>query len=320
MSELMIYKANELAVSRYDLTEHETKLILCCVSLLNPTIGNPTREQRTIKIGYQEYAQMMGLSFDNAYHRLNKATSELMTRTVEIIYPEGDTEKTIFQWVNFAKFSRKNQSLELTFSEDIIPYLFQLKKFIKYNLEHVKAFENKYSMRVYEWLLKELTQRKTRKANIQISIDEFKFMLMLEKHKSYSLFKEFNRKVLTPVSNDINTYSNMKLMIQKKGRPADTLIFQVELDKQIDLVKAPNKNDNSTTSNVPQSQQANLDNEMYFKLIKALEIASIGKITLSEFESKFLNDMKPKYELNGSFSWLSDNQRNTLLKILNKYL
>ncbi|MFQ1018118.1 hypothetical protein [Gilliamella sp. BG7] len=41
---------------------------------------------------------------------------------------------------------------------------------------------------------------------------------MLEKHKSYSVFKEFNRKMLTPVSNDINTYSNMKLAIQKSGK------------------------------------------------------------------------------------------------------
>lgn len=304
MSELVIYKANELAVSRYDLTEHETKLILCCVSLLNPTIENPTREQRTIKIGYQEYARMMNLSFDNAYHRLNKATSELMTKTVEIIYPTGDTEKTIFQWVNFAKFSRKEQSLELTFSEHIIPYLFQLKKFIKYNLEHVKSFENKYSMRVYELLLKELTQRKTYKANIQISIDEFKFMLMLEKHKSYNQFFEFNRKVLKPISSDINTYSNMKLVIEKKGRPVNTLIFQVELDKQIDIVRELN----------------NLDNEMHHKLVKVLEIAYMSKITLSEFESKFLNDMKAKYDLNCSFSSLSDKQRNTLNKILSKYL
>jgi hypothetical protein len=28
----------------------------------------------------------------------------------------------------------------------------------------------------------------------------------------------------------------MKLEIDKRGRPADTLIFQVELNKQIDLV------------------------------------------------------------------------------------
>lgn len=302
MSELVIYKANELAVSRYDLTEHETKLILCCVSLLNPTIENPSREQRTVKIGYQEYARMMNLSFDNAYHRLNKATSELMTKTVEIIYPAGDIEKTIFQWVNYAKFSRKEQSLELTFSEHIIPYLFQLKKFIKYNLEHVKSFENKYSMRVYELLLKELTQRKTYKANIQISIDEFKFMLMLE--NNYTDLRNLTSKVLNKVTSDINNYSNMKLVIEKKGRPADTLIFQVELDKQIDIVRELN----------------NLDNEMHHKLVKVLEIAYMSKIMLSEFESKFLNDIKAKYDLNCSFSSLSDKQRNTLNKILSKYL
>lgn len=45
MSELVVFKANELAVSRYDLTEHETKLILFCVAKLNPSIENPTRDE-----------------------------------------------------------------------------------------------------------------------------------------------------------------------------------------------------------------------------------------------------------------------------------
>ena len=191
MSELVVFKANELAISRYDLTEHETKLILCCVALLNPTIENPTIAERTITFTYQQYAQMMGLTHDNAYQRLKSSTRELMTRTVEIIYPTGAISERIFQWVNYAEFNRETQSIRIVFSEYILPYLFQLKRFIKYNLEHVKAFENKYSMRVYEWLLKELTQRKTHKANIEISIDEFKFMMMLENHKSYDLYKEY---------------------------------------------------------------------------------------------------------------------------------
>lgn len=230
MSELMVFKANELAVSRYDLTEHETKLILCCVALLNP-IENPTREDRTIEFTYTQYAQMMGISRENAYRALTKSTRELMTRTVEVKDPlvKGFT---IFQWTNFARFS--SEKMELVFSEEIIPYLFQLKKFIKYNLEHVKAFENKYSMRIYEWLLKELTQRKTHKGNIEVSIAEFKYMLMLD--NNYPEFKRLNQWVLKPIAKDLNTYSNMKLVIEKRGRPADTLIFQVELDKQIDLV------------------------------------------------------------------------------------
>jgi len=323
MSELMVYKANELAVSRYDLTEHETKLILCGVSLLNPTLETPTRDERTIKLGYQEYAQIMGLSFDNAYHRLNKATSNLMTKTIEIIYPEGKISKHIFQWVNSAKFNREDQSLELVFSEDIIPYLFHLKKFIKYNLEHVKAFENKYSMRVYEWLLKELTQRKTHKVNIQISITEFKFMLMLETRKSYNQFFEFKRKILTPISRDINTYSDMKLVIDKKGRPADRLIFQVEIDPKIDLsTKIDEIKDSESPQKLSEEHRGTGnkgDDKIYIGIENTLIMASMAKIELSRFEDTFLTDMKSKYHLNASFSWLTEKQRTTLEKILAKY-
>ncbi|EKN4724229.1 TPA: replication initiation protein [Yersinia enterocolitica] len=315
MSELVVFKANELAISRYDLTEHETKLILCCVALLNPTIENPTIAERTITFTYQQYAQMMGLTHDNAYQRLKSSTRELMTRTVEIIYPTGAISERIFQWVNYAEFNRETQSIRIVFSEYILPYLFQLKRFIKYNLEHVKAFENKYSMRVYEWLLKELTQRKTHKANIEISIDEFKFMMMLENHKSYDLYKEFNRKILTPVTNDLNTYSNMTLGIEKRGRPADTLIFQVELDKQIDLVTELAKD--SILS--PKSASITPESNLHSGLRKTLHDALTAKIQLTGFESKFLHDMQIKHDLNGSFSWLTSKQRTTLEKILAKY-
>lgn len=317
MSELVVFKANELAVSRYDLTEHETKLLLCCVSLLNPTLENPTREDRTITFTYQKYAQMMGLSLDNAYHRLNKATSELMTRTVEIIYPTGDTEKTIFQWVNFARFSRKNQSLEIVFSEDILPYLFQLKKFIKYNLEHVKSFENKYSMRVYEWLLKELNQKKTNRANVEISIDDFKFMLMLE--TKYKDLRDFNKKILKLVEKDLNAYSNMKLKIERRGRPADTLIFQVELDKQIDLITELAKNTATRTDHKIPKTNSTPETLLHGGLKNTLYDALTAKIQLTSFEAKFLSDMQSKYDLNGSFSWLTQKQRTTLENILAKY-
>lgn len=313
MSELVVFKANELAISRYDLTEHETKLILCCVALLNPTIENPTRKERTVVFTYNQYAQMMGISRENAYGVLAKATRELMTRTVEIRNPLVKGFE-IFQWTNYAKFS--SEKLELVFSEEILPYLFQLKKFIKYNLEHVKSFENKYSMRIYEWLLKELTQKKTHKANIEISLDEFKFMLMLE--KNYPEFKRLNQWVLKPIGKDLNTYSNIKLVIDKRGRPTDTLIFQVELDKQMDLVtelaKSPAMQsiDKTPSSITP-------ENQLDTGLKKTLHDALTAKIQLTNFEAKFLSDMQSKHDLNGSFSWLTQKQQATLEKILAKY-
>nr|BAA34749.1 replication initiator [Cloning vector pTH18ks5]BAA34758.1 replication initiator [Cloning vector pTH19ks5]BAA34767.1 replication initiator [Cloning vector pTH18cs5]BAA34776.1 replication initiator [Cloning vector pTH19cs5] len=313
MSELVVFKANELTISRYDLTEHETKLILCCVALLNPTIENPTRKERTVSFTYNQYAQMMNISRENAYGVLAKATRELMTRTVEIRNPLVKGFE-IFQWTNYAKFS--SEKLELVFSEEILPYLFQLKKFIKYNLEHVKSFENKYSMRIYEWLLKELTQKKTHKANIEISLDEFKFMLMLE--NNYHEFKRLNQWVLKPISKDLNTYSNMKLVVDKRGRPTDTLIFQVELDRQMDLVtELENNQIKMNGDKIPTTITS--DSYLHNGLRKTLHDALTAKIQLTSFEAKFLSDMQSKYDLNGSFSWLTQKQRTTLENILAKY-
>lgn len=315
MSELVVFKANELVISRYDLTEHETKLILFCVAKLNPTIETPNEEQRTVTFSCAEYAQIMDLSYENAWGRLNSATSDLFKRSVELIYPNGDVAKRIFNWADYAEFNRKNQTVTLIFSKYIVPLLFHLKKFIKYNLEHVKAFENKYSMRVYEWLLKEISQRKTNKANIEISLKEFKFMLMLE--NNYPEFKFLNTRVLKPISKDLNTYSNMKLTIEKRGRPADTLIFQVELDKQIDLVtelaKDPvSKKEDKAICLTP-------ENRLHEGLKTTLLDALTSKIQLTGFEAKFLSDMQSKYALNGSFTWMTQKQRATLENILAKY-
>ena len=317
MSELVVFKANELVISRYDLTEHETKLILFCVAKLNPTIEKPNEEQRTITFSCAEYAQIMDLSYENAWGRLNSATSELFKRSVELIYPSGDVAKRVFNWAEYAEFNRKDQTVTLIFSKYIVPLLFHLKKFIKYNLEHVKSFENKYSMRVYEWLLKEISQRKTNKANIEIRLKEFKFMLMLE--NNYPEFKFLNSRVLKPIAKDLNTYSNLKLVIEKRGRPTDTLIFQVELGKQIDIETKSDKTPILPSKRITKSISLTLDNRLHEGLKKTLHDALTAKIQLTGFEAKFLTDMRSKYDLNGSFSWLTDKQRTTLEKILAKY-
>jgi len=316
MSELVVFKANELVISRYDLTEHETKLILFSVAKLNPTIETPDEAQRTVIFSCSEYAQVMNLSYENAWGRLNSATSDLFKRSVELIYPSGDVAKRVFNWAEYAEFNRKNQTVTLIFSKYIVPFLFHLKKFIKYNLEHVKSFENKYSMRVYEWLLKEMSQRKTNNANIEISLKEFKFMLMLE--NNYPEFKFLNTRVLKPIIKDLNTYSNMQLDIEKRGRPVDTLIFQVKLDKQIDLVTELAKNSSSKNRDQIAFSIAP-EAHLHEGLRKTLRDALAAKIQLTGFESKFLHDMQSKHDLNGSFSWLTSKQRTTLEKILAKY-
>ncbi|MGS3579796.1 replication initiation protein, partial [Citrobacter freundii] len=128
---------------------------------------------------------------------------------------------------------------------------------------------------------------------------------------------KFKQNVLNVISKDLNTYSNMKLEIEKRGRPADTLIFQAELNTQIDLVTELAKD--------PELKKADKkiiltpENRLHEGLKKTLHDALTVKIQLTSFEAKFLSDMQSKYDLNGSFSWLTQKQRTTLENILAKY-
>ena len=61
------------------------------------------------------------------------------------------------------------------------------------------------------------------------------------------------------------------------------------------------------------------ENRLHEGLKTTLHDALTAKIQLTSFEAKFLSDMQSKYDLNGSFTWLTQKQRAMLEKILAKY-
>lgn len=319
MSELIVYKSNDLVVSRYDLTEQETKLILYGVARLNPNKTNPSKEDRTVVIPYLEYAKLMNITNHSAWHNLNNAVLDLMSRTIEIVNPDPKVavEKRIFQWVNSAEFNRNTQSVELVFSNEIQPFLFNLKEFIKYKLENVKSLNNKYSMRLYEVFLKALGESKCNKKDVVITIDEFKSLLVLE--SSYPSFKELNRRVLKVAVDDINKNSDLTVSLQTQGRPVNTLIFTVEKFKQIE----PIEEEIAPVEPKRKTHQQRLDEERITKTKYILDDHKAGKITLSEKEFDLLCNMYKHYCDNGSFS-LQGRITSKVIEffdsVLNKYL
>ncbi|HAG7744823.1 hypothetical protein Q5506_24265 [Escherichia coli] len=83
----------------------------------------------------------------------------------------------------------------------------------------------------------------------------------------------------------------MKQAIGKRGRPTDTLIFQMELSQSIEL------GDNEKNTH----QRQTIQDLLYKALENALQSALIAKIQLTKFDAKFLYDMQSKYHLNASF-------------------
>ncbi|MDH2998051.1 replication initiation protein [Pasteurellaceae bacterium LFhippo2] len=325
MSELIIYKANELVVSRYDLTEQETRLISYAVAKLNP-MTNGSEEDRTVIIPYREYATAMKIDDSLAWHNLNNAVSELMQRTIEVVNPDPMAKigKIIFQWVNQAKFDQQAQAVELTFSKEIRPFLFKMKEFIKYKLEHIRSMNNKYSMRFYEVLLKELGESKCTKKDVVFNIDNFKDLLMLE--ANYPTYKQFNQRILKVVIDDVNKNSNLKVSMKTQGRPVNTLIFSIEKttkNQQLDLVKEIEHAEQAeieqkTVKRKTAKQQ--VEQRRYKGLKIIMEQHQKGEIDLNDYEKKFVPRMIEIYENYNNFEKASDPQIQKADVTLAKYL
>lgn len=318
MSGLVVYKANSLVVSRYDLSEQETKLILYGVAKLNPNVKTPSKVERTVVIPYTDYAKTMNMTDSQAWNNLNNAISTLMSRTIEIVNPDPNfpIEKVIFQWVNSAEFNRETQSVELVFSDEIQPYLFDLKEFIKYKLDNVKSLNNKYSVQLYEMLLKSLGESKCNRKDVCFSLNEFKNLLMLD--NNYPDYRELNRRVLKVAVNDINKNSDLRVKLTTKGRPVNQLIFTVEKIKQIEPIE-----EITPVEPKRKTHQQRLDEERITKTKYILDDHKAGKITLSEKEFDLLCNMYKHYYDNGSFS-LQGKITSKVIEffdsVLNKYL
>ncbi|PPE94942.1 replication initiation protein [Pasteurella multocida] len=325
-SELMVYKANELVVSRYDLTENETKILLYALGKLNPTMQGLSEKDRTVIIPYQEYAEYMNISDSVAWNNLNNGLSGIMSKSIEIVNPDPTfpIEKRIFQWADRADFNRQTQSVEIEFSKYIQPYLFNLEEFIKYKLSNVKSLNNRYSVRFYEILLKGIGGKYISKKTVEIELSVLKNLLKLD--NNYPIFKSFNRRVLKVVIDDINANSDLKVSVKTQGRPVNNLIFTVEKVKQIDLVNEIEKEEQKNSSsmmNFEKTEQQKIDLLRINKTKIILEYQEKSKLSLTKKELSLLQNMQNHFFENGDFKLkgkITEKTINFFDEVLNKYL
>lgn len=328
VSDLIVYKANELTVSRYKLTEQETKLILYGVACLNPLKDGMSRADRTVKISYKDYAKFMEIPESLAWTNLNNVARNLIHRVIEVNLIEDEKSKVkLFHWVNSVTYSDMEQALELVFSDELKPYLFQLKRFVKYSLENVKNFSNRYSMQVYEWFLKELGERQSRAAVITISPDDFRYMLMIDgENSSYLDFRALRRHIIEKVIDDINNFSDITVQFSTKGRPVKELIFEVSNESSNTDYDSLIFNDGeqitlnaSKAEPKPRKVQPKGDTLTYELLKVVLTQHNEKLISLSKKELAFIPKMLTHFDKNKDYKKATKAQRDFIDGIIFKY-
>lgn len=219
MSNLTIYKSNELVEAGYRLSLAEQRMIILSLG----QIDSRDLTQKKVTLYAKDYAKEWGVSEVNAMREIKQATNRLFDRYITL---KNADETTKFRWVqSIAKYHKGEARISFTFSDDILPFLFELDFKLgvtKYEFLNVSGFSSVYSFRLYELAVKLLGMKKQR-----IEVDELRRILQLE--DKYQQIRELNRKVITPAMKDINEKSDLLLNIEpiKLGRNIVAFEFQI---------------------------------------------------------------------------------------------
>ncbi len=220
MGNKLVVKANKLIEARYNLSLNEQKVILYAVSKLD-------REKdkfNILELETREFVKLLGTT-SSRYVEIKKLVVGLMKKQVSIETVESDL---VANWVSSIKHIKNTGIIELEFSENLMPYLLQLKKsFTRYELKNVLYLKNKYSIRIYELLKQYETIGKR-----EFELEEFKKLLVID--NQYERFYDLNRFVLDKAKEEINDSTDLIIDYEKitRGRKIIGLLFKIESQDQ----------------------------------------------------------------------------------------
>jgi plasmid replication initiation protein len=174
--DLVVTKSNELIRASYKLTINEQRLVLACIAQLDPRFPIPkTRERaiRPIRVTVSDFAETFHLSDrSTAYTALQEATDRLYERDIKT-FDENGRRHGRFRWVQAVEYHQRQGCVELTFTQNVTPYITLLHRhFTSYLLKQIASVNSIYAIRLFDLLM----QFKVT-GMVAIGLDELKLLL-----------------------------------------------------------------------------------------------------------------------------------------------
>ena len=177
--------------------------------------------QREHVLTASEFRDVFNTDINNCYRFLNKACKKLMKTSITLEKIELN-EVWEINICSTAKYNKKEGRITVKFTDDIMPYLAQVRKrFVLYNLKEIANFGSLYTTRLYEliqefketgWMLK--------------SIDQLRKVFAISDNK-FKLYGNFKAKILNHACKEINNNYDMDLRFEeeKEGRKVVAVKF-----------------------------------------------------------------------------------------------
>lgn len=225
----LVVKDNSLIDASFNLTLVEQRLML--LAIVEARELDKLSPDTPIEVKAIAYRDQYKIDESNAYSQLADATKQLFNRQFSYIDQyKGEDCITVARWVNRASYLNDNGTVVLYMSSEVISMISRLEaNFTQYLLEQVSEFKSKYSIRLYELLIKYRDIGNSKK----YAIDELKNLLGLEstEYKTMSLFKV---NVLDKAVKEINEKTDIQIKYEqfKEGRTISHILFKLSKKKE----------------------------------------------------------------------------------------
>ncbi len=224
MNGKVITKSNALIEAGYRLTLTEMQIILYGISLINPLQKDfPLKYQIDIK----RFAEMFNREHGQIYKEIKDAILKRFWER-DFSYTDKHGQIVTNRWLTQISHHDTTGFMQIKFSEDVQPYLYQLKKhFTTYYIDQISQFKSIYSVRIYEYSIMHLNKSKQNKCQFILLVDELK--RRLEISDKYNRFSHLKERVLERAKKEINKYSNLNFTYKviKLGRSPHKIEFTI---------------------------------------------------------------------------------------------
>lgn len=229
----LVVKSNDLIQkSRFSLTVQQQRVILYLIS----KIGYGDEDFREYEFDIKDFCRVCGL-YDGSgkhYAELKKQIKSIRDKSIWLEISEG--EEILLSWLDGAHISRNSGKIKVRLSEDMKPYLLQLRdNFTRYEIAYVLCMRSKYSIRLYE-LSKSLHYQELEPYTRTFTVEELRWRLDAG---VYPRFCNFNQRVLKPAVQEVNTYTDKEVSYEpvKKGQKVEAIELTIKSKDTLDRLK-----------------------------------------------------------------------------------
>ena len=190
-------QSNSMINSKYELSEVQQKLILLAIAQIK------TDDEKFFKYSCSVAELEERLGVEIKHRQFRDTCEDLFKKPIRI--NNGRSWK-LFNWFSSMQYIDEEARFEFKISDDLIPYLLNLKKhFTAYNIEQALFFKGKYTTRFYQFLIQAQHQQAKKRT---FELEELYELLQLP--PTFREYKHFKSKVLEPSLAEINAKSDIK--------------------------------------------------------------------------------------------------------------